>query len=499
MRGGFSRRVAVGIEHADDAARRTAKPPLGNTRTPRSVRAASRGRCRATGTARLACRAAPRLTQAAAPAGTHPLLQRAAAAVVRLEKRGAQRQRVRRLAARRCAAPTRRDPAARQWRARRARTRREAVLERGGEEQRLERRAGLTPAAARAIELRLREVAAADHRQDVARRGSIATSAACRSGALNRREAVATARSAASCSSGTNVVRTSQSGGWSPPNDRGTAAAGTPWRTRPRGSRRGVGTDRGCASGAPPLLRLGDEALLAHPRQHDVAASDGAVEVRPGESVDGARAARRSGRSRQASAVRGPAEQMRATSFRRRKRRRSGRCDSGRARAPDPSRAGRRSSAPDRLVELASVTIFRFDRNSVRASCCVRVLPPSTVPGDADVADDGPAERDRVDAGMLIEAMVLDGDERVLKIAGMSASGTSLRCSSIRNQRLPSAARNQVSPTPRGQPVDGIPLPQRPRDRARRRRRGGRRMTAASAIAQRARSHATRRARRARG
>ena len=48
-------------------------------------------------------------------------------------------------------------------------------------------------------------------------RGSIATSAAWSSGALKRASPSATARSAASCSSGTNEVRTSQSGGWSPP------------------------------------------------------------------------------------------------------------------------------------------------------------------------------------------------------------------------------------------------------------------------------------------
>ena len=57
-----------------------------------------------------------------------------------------------------------------------------------------------------------------------------------------------------------------------------------------------------------------------------------------------------------------------------------------------------------------------FDRNSVRASCCVSVLPPSTVPGERRVAHDGAAERDRIDAGMPEEAMILDGDERVLQM-----------------------------------------------------------------------------------
>ena len=43
------------------------------------------------------------------------------------------------------------------------------MLERCGEEERLERRARLPSAAARAVELRLREVAAANEREDVPR------------------------------------------------------------------------------------------------------------------------------------------------------------------------------------------------------------------------------------------------------------------------------------------------------------------------------------------
>ena len=53
----------------------------------------------------------------------------------------------------------------------------------------------------------------------------------------------------------------------------------------------------------------------------------------------------------------------------------------------------------------------------MRASCWVSVLPPSTVPAN-DVAEDGAAERDRIDAGVLEEAVILDRDERVLQVGG---------------------------------------------------------------------------------
>ena len=52
----------------------------------------------------------------------------------------------------------------------------------------------------------------------------------------------------------------------------------------------------------------------------------------------------------------------------------------------------------------------------MRASCCVRVLPPSTRARRADVAQHGAAERDRIDAGMEEEAVILDGDEGVLQV-----------------------------------------------------------------------------------
>ena len=54
----------------------------------------------------------------------------------------------------------------------------------------------------------------------------------------------------------------------------------------------------------------------------------------------------------------------------------------------------------------------------MRASCCVSVLPPSSVPGSLHVAEDGAAERDRIDAEVAVEAMILDRDERVLQVGG---------------------------------------------------------------------------------
>ena len=52
----------------------------------------------------------------------------------------------------------------------------------------------------------------------------------------------------------------------------------------------------------------------------------------------------------------------------------------------------------------------------MRASCWVMVLPPSTVPGSRTLRTTARATRDRIDAGMQEEAVVLDRDERVLQV-----------------------------------------------------------------------------------
>ena len=74
------------------------------------------------------------------------------------------------------------------------------------------------------------------------------------------------------------------------------------------------------------------------------------------------------------------------------------------------------SAIPPSLILRPKV--FTFERNIVRASCCVSVLPPSTRAAAADVAHDRAAETDRIDAGMVVEAAILDRDDRVLQIGG---------------------------------------------------------------------------------
>ena len=54
----------------------------------------------------------------------------------------------------------------------------------------------------------------------------------------------------------------------------------------------------------------------------------------------------------------------------------------------------------------------------MRASCCVSVLPPSIAAAVLQVADDGAADADRIDAGVAIEAVILDGDDGVLQVGG---------------------------------------------------------------------------------
>ena len=57
-------------------------------------------------------------------------------------------------------------------------------------------------------------------------------------------------------------------------------------------------------------------------------------------------------------------------------------------------------------------------RNSVRASCWVSVLPPSSRPAGAHVAHDRAADGDRIDAEMRMKSMILDGDDRVAQVGG---------------------------------------------------------------------------------
>ena len=129
------------------------------------------------------------------------------------------------------------------------------------------------------------------------------------------------------------------------------------------------------------FLRGGDEALLAHLRQHDVAALERAVVVRPRRQRR--RRADQPGderRLRQRDRLRRLAEQM--------LRHRLDAVDAGaeidaiqielenlllgELRLDQQRDAG--------FLQPCGRTSGAFDRNSVRASCCVSVLPPSTRP-----------------------------------------------------------------------------------------------------------------------
>ena len=117
----------------------------------------------------------------------------------------------------------------------------------------------------------------------------------------------------------------------------------------------------------------------------------------------------------------------------------------------------------DRLRALRA-GVFLFERKSVRASCCVSVLPPSTAARRPDVAARrrGRARSDRCrDGGRT-------GDPRPRRRrcadpSGISASGTSRRCSSIRNQRDAVRGREPRVADAAPQLVDRPALPHRPR------------------------------------
>ena len=177
-------------------------------------------RSRATATARPACRAGRRRTRAAAPA--RDPIRCCSTVAARLSDSSSAARSVSASGA--SASALRGDhssgPCGATWpRSDEHRHRREAVLERRGVEERLERRSRLPAAAARAVELRLAEVAAADHREDVAGRADRSRPAPPAD--RDRRSAAGrpTPRAPPSpAAPGTNVVCTSQSGGWSPPN-----------------------------------------------------------------------------------------------------------------------------------------------------------------------------------------------------------------------------------------------------------------------------------------
>ena len=266
------------------------------------------------------------------------LLQIRGGGVVRFDQRRAQRQRVRRLAFARCAASIPDRPARDTLsQVRQHRDRRIAVRERRRIHERLERRARLAPAARRAVERARAVVAAADHREDVAGRRIDRDERRLRARAgSDARRPAATARSAASCS-----VRHERRVHL--PVRRMVAAELIAELLpqvflRPAGARVArlpVRLDARARARAPrlPAPRV-MKPCSRIAREHDVAALERAVVVRPRRQrrrrADQAGDQRRL-RQRQRRCA-GLPEQVLATSSRRRRRRRSGRRDSDRAR-----------------------------------------------------------------------------------------------------------------------------------------------------------------------
>ena len=198
---------------------------------------------------------------------------------------------------------------------------------------------------------------------------------------------------------------------------RGSAAGDRPWRNRAwRALSLRYGRTRIGARRAVALVGGVDESGLAHPGEDDVAAGDRAVEVRP----------------------------------RRQRRRRPGQPGDQRALghrevlgglAEHPLR--HRLHAVDAGAEVDAVEVqledlllgeLRFDQHRQHGlAALAQVAPPvrqeeraRQLLGDraaaldrarrARIADDRARHRNRVDARMAEEAMVLDGDERVLEV-----------------------------------------------------------------------------------
>ena len=294
------------------------------------------------------------------------------------------------------------------------------MLERGRIQERLERGPGLTAAAGGTIELRLPEVAAADEREDVA---------AARIDRHERRlelRIVEPAQPVGDRPLG-GILQVREEASCAPPSRadgrrrtrRGTAGAGTPSRSR-RADRSapGYGAMRMRVARAVALLRLGDEPLLAHARR----ARRGCARARRvGWSRATGRRARapapRSAHIRRGSAVfAGLAEQV--------PRHRFDAVDTGaQVDAIEVQLENlllrelrRRSSARARLRgSCGRTTSCSTGRACVRAAasaCCrLRRLP------DARMSrHDGAAERNRIDARVMEEPVVLDRDERVLQV-----------------------------------------------------------------------------------
>ena len=341
------------------------------------------------------------------------------------------------------------------------------MLERGGIQERLERRSGLTPAAAGAIELRLPEIAAADEREDVAgaridrhqRRlelGVVEPAQPVGHGALGRVLQLRNERRA-HLPVGRMIAAELVAELLTQELLRVAAARLGRARDTARMRIRAARAACSCASVMKPSSRM----RVSTTWLRSIAPS----RFVHGDSADGARASPAiSAHSARFSCLRRPAEQV--------PRHRLDAVDAGaQINAIEIQlenlllrQLGVDHQRERRFADSCGRSDFLFDRNSVRASCCVSVLPPSTAPGARMSRHTRAAERDRIDAEMMVEAMILDGDERMLQVGGMSASGTSWRRSSIRNQRPAVGGEEPGVADAAAQLVDGPGLPQRPHD-----------------------------------
>ena len=300
-------------------------------------------------------------------------------------------------------------------------------------------------------------------------RGSIATSAACSSGSLNR------AQPAAHGLLGRLLQRRHERRADLPV---GRMVAAEPLAellaqellrvAAARIARAGIRPDADARPPRLPLLRLGDEALLAHPRQHDVAARERAVEVRPRRQRR--RRARQPGDERalrEVQLLRRPAEQM--------PRHRLDAVDAGAQidaieveledlllgqLAVDHQRE-------HRLANLAAVGLLVREEERPRQLLRQRAAALDRA-RRAEVADDGAAERDGIDAGMRVEAVILDRDERVLQVLGNLAE-RHVAAVLVHPEPAPAVGgeKPRVADAAR-QPVHGVALPQQPRHGERR-------------------------------
>ena len=293
------------------------------------------------------------------------------------------------------------------------------MLERRGVQQRLERRSRLPAAAARAVELRLAEIATAHHGEDVA---GPRIDRDQRSLQIGIGEAAQPLRHRAL----RHLLQVRHERRPDFPFGRMVSAKLiskelTQVVLRVPGLRDFGARVRSNAKTRAPgrlLLLRRDESLVAHPPEHDVAARHGIVEMIPGrERSGGARKTGNQGGLGQGQLFRRSSEQMPRH-----------RLDTVNARAQIDAIQVQLEDlilgelridhhGKHRLVELASIGLPVGQKQRPgellrqRRTALLRAWL-------ADVAEDGASERNGIDADVAVEPMVLDRDERVLQVGG---------------------------------------------------------------------------------